>query len=50
MGRSIKWHIRYSFEERSNIISKLKNDFHVIAEVGSKDPHEDMPISDGKKK
>ncbi len=32
-------------DERLEIISKLKNDFHVIAEVGSKDCEKDIPIS-----
>lgn len=32
-------------EERLRLISQLKNDFHVIAEVGSKDPNQEMSIS-----
>ncbi|MEH7418077.1 phosphosulfolactate synthase [Neobacillus drentensis] len=35
--------------ERLDLISKIKNDFHVIAEVGSKDANNEMPISDWKK-
>lgn len=33
------------FDKRLEIISKLKKDFHVIAEVGSKDCEIDIPIS-----
>jgi phosphosulfolactate synthase len=32
-------------EERLQLISQVKNDFHVIAEVGSKDPNHEMSIS-----
>ena len=32
-------------KERLQLISQLKNDFHVIAEVGSKDPNQEMSIS-----
>ena len=32
-------------KERLQLISQLKNDFHVIAEVGSKDPNQGMSIS-----
>lgn len=35
-------------KERLNLISQIKNDFHVIAEVGSKDSNSDMPISEWK--
>ncbi|SMQ79431.1 phosphosulfolactate synthase [Bacillus sp. OV166] len=31
--------------ERLRLISQLKNDFHIIAEVGSKDPNQEMSIS-----
>jgi phosphosulfolactate synthase len=31
-------------EERLRLISQLKNDFHVIAEVGSKDPNQEVSI------
>jgi phosphosulfolactate synthase len=31
--------------ERLRLISQLKNDFHIIAEVGSKDPNLEMSIS-----
>jgi phosphosulfolactate synthase len=32
-------------QERLSIISQFKKDFHVIAEVGSKDSNQDLPIS-----
>jgi phosphosulfolactate synthase len=32
-------------KERLRLISQLKDDFHVIAEVGSKDPNQEMSIS-----
>jgi phosphosulfolactate synthase len=32
-------------EERLNVISQFKKDFHVIAEVGSKDSNKEMPVS-----
>ncbi len=35
-------------QERLDLISRLKNDFHIIAEVGSKDSFNDMPISEWK--
>ena len=35
-------------DERLDIISKLKEDFHVIAEVGSKDCEKEIPISEWK--
>lgn len=35
-------------EERLQLISQLKNEFHVIAEVGSKDGDKEMPISEWK--
>jgi phosphosulfolactate synthase len=35
--------------ERLYLISQLRKDFHVIAEVGSKDHDKDMPISEWKK-
>ncbi|KAB7706292.1 phosphosulfolactate synthase [Bacillus aerolatus] len=35
-------------QERLNIISQIKKDFHVIAEVGSKDSNQEMPISEWK--
>jgi phosphosulfolactate synthase len=34
---------------RLDLISQIKNDFHVIAEVGSKDCNNEMPITDWKK-
>ncbi len=37
-----------SLEERLLLISQLKDEFHVIAEVGSKDTSKEMPISDWK--
>lgn len=37
-----------SLEERCEIISKARKDFHVLAEVGSKDTDEDMSISEWK--
>ncbi|MEH7098065.1 phosphosulfolactate synthase [Neobacillus vireti] len=36
-------------QERLKLISQIKNDFHVIAEVGSKDSNNEMPITDWKK-
>jgi phosphosulfolactate synthase len=33
-------------QERLNILSRLKQDFHVIAEVGSKDSNKEIPISE----
>jgi phosphosulfolactate synthase len=36
-------------QERLDLISQIKNDFHVIAEVGSKDSNNEMPITDWKK-
>jgi phosphosulfolactate synthase len=33
-------------QERLHLISSLKNEFHVIAEVGSKDSNMEMPISE----
>jgi phosphosulfolactate synthase len=36
-------------EERLRLIRNLKSDFHVIAEVGSKDAHKEMTIADWKK-
>ncbi|MEH7548582.1 phosphosulfolactate synthase [Bacillus sp. AFS076308] len=36
-------------QERLQLISQIKDDFHVIAEVGSKDCNNEMPISDWKK-
>jgi phosphosulfolactate synthase len=35
-------------QERLQIISQIKNDFHVIAEVGSKDSNNEMPILEWK--
>jgi phosphosulfolactate synthase len=35
-------------KERLQLISQLKDDFHVIAEVGSKDPDKEMSISEWK--
>lgn len=35
-------------KERLHLISKLKNDFHIIAEVGSKDSFKEMSISEWK--
>ncbi|MDR4945239.1 phosphosulfolactate synthase [Neobacillus cucumis] len=35
-------------QERLHLISQIKNDFHVIAEVGSKDANNEMPITDWK--
>lgn len=35
-------------EERLQLISMLKNDFHCLAEVGSKDNSFDMPVDDWK--
>ncbi|WP_019156043.1 phosphosulfolactate synthase [Robertmurraya massiliosenegalensis] len=35
-------------QERLHLISEVKDDFHVIAEVGSKDSFDDMPISEWK--
>ncbi|MCJ7841430.1 phosphosulfolactate synthase [Lederbergia sp. NSJ-179] len=35
-------------DERLTMISQLKKDFHVIAEVGSKDANKEMPISEWK--
>lgn len=37
-----------SLEERLQLISQVKNDFHVIAEVGSKDCEKEMPVSQWK--
>nr|WP_263326765.1 phosphosulfolactate synthase [Neobacillus sp. Marseille-Q6967] len=37
-----------SLEERLQLISQAKNDFHVIAEVGSKDCEKEMPVSQWK--
>ncbi|WP_462409601.1 phosphosulfolactate synthase [Neobacillus sp. Marseille-QA0830] len=37
-----------SIQERLHLISKLKSEFHVIAEVGSKDCEKDMDISQWK--
>lgn len=34
-----------SLRERLNVIEYIKKDFHVIAEVGSKDSNKEMPIS-----
>ncbi|MCM3729936.1 phosphosulfolactate synthase [Neobacillus cucumis] len=36
-------------QERLKLISQIKDEFHVIAEVGSKDSNNEMPISDWKK-
>jgi phosphosulfolactate synthase len=36
-------------QERLQLISRLKNEFHVIAEVGSKDCNMEMPISEWRK-
>jgi len=36
-------------QARLQLISQIKNDFHVIAEVGSKDSNNEMPITDWKK-
>lgn len=36
-------------QARLQLISQIKNDFHVIAEVGSKDSNNEMPINDWKK-
>src|SRR3954453_13554187 len=36
-------------QERLDLISQIKNDFHVIAEVGSKDSSIEMSITDWKK-
>lgn len=35
--------------ERLNVIQRVKKDFHVIAEVGSKDGNKELPISQWKK-
>lgn len=40
--------LNISLEERLNIISQIKDQFHVIAEVGSKDSNYEMPISEWK--
>lgn len=37
-----------SLSKRLQLISEIKKDFHVIAEVGSKDPNEEMSISQWK--
>jgi phosphosulfolactate synthase len=37
-----------SIEERLHLISQIRKDFHVIAEVGSKDSNKEMPISQWK--
>jgi phosphosulfolactate synthase len=37
-----------SLKDRLMLISQIKNDFHVIAEVGSKDSNNEMPISEWK--
>ncbi|MBT2659332.1 phosphosulfolactate synthase [Bacillus sp. ISL-18] len=36
-------------QARLQLISQIKNDFHVIAEVGSKDSNNEMPITEWKK-
>ena len=36
-------------QERLYLISQLKKDFHVIAEVGSKDAEKEVPVSEWKK-
>ncbi|MGG3470288.1 phosphosulfolactate synthase [Neobacillus pocheonensis] len=36
-------------QERLHLISLFKKDFHVISEVGSKDCHKEMPISEWRK-
>ncbi|WP_062356795.1 phosphosulfolactate synthase [Bacillus kwashiorkori] len=41
--------LNISLEERLHIINQLKKDFHVIAEVGSKDAKKEMPIYEWKK-
>jgi phosphosulfolactate synthase len=35
-------------QERLHLISRIKTDFHVIAEVGSKDANKEMPIAEWK--
>jgi phosphosulfolactate synthase len=37
-----------SLSERLKLISEIKKDFHIIAEVGSKDSNQEMPISEWK--
>lgn len=37
-----------SMDERLSLIAKLKRDFHVIAEVGSKNPNKEISISEWK--
>jgi phosphosulfolactate synthase len=40
--------LNISLSKRLKLISEIKKDFHVIAEVGSKDPNEEVCISDWK--
>ncbi|MFK9095488.1 phosphosulfolactate synthase [Bacillus salipaludis] len=35
-------------QERLQLISQIKNDFHIIGEVGSKDSNSEMPVSEWK--
>lgn len=41
--------VNIPLEERLNLISEMKNDFHVIAEVGSKDSDSEMTVSQWRK-
>ncbi|MCQ6277193.1 phosphosulfolactate synthase [Bacillus sp. V3B] len=40
--------LNISLYERLKLISEIKKDFHIIAEVGSKDSDQEMPISEWK--